>query len=41
VSAVTRDRTGLAIAVVCVAGLAIAGYLTYVHYAGLKVSACT
>jgi uncharacterized membrane protein len=30
-------RLRIAIGVVCVIGIAIAGYLTYVHYAGLKV----
>lgn len=30
-------RLGIAIAVVCLIGIGIAGYLTYVHYAGLKV----
>ena len=34
----TTDRKLLiAIAVICVLGIADAGYLTYVHYAGLKV----
>lgn len=30
-------RLRIAIAVLCVIGIGIAGYLTYVHYAGLKV----
>jgi len=30
-------RLRIAIAVICVIGIGIAGYLTYVHYAGLKV----
>jgi uncharacterized membrane protein len=33
-----RDqRLRIAIAVLCVIGIGVAGYLTYVHYAGLKV----
>ena len=31
------DRLTLAIVVLCALGIADAGYLTYVHYAGLKV----
>jgi uncharacterized membrane protein len=31
------DRLTLAIVVLCLLGIADAGYLTYVHYAGLKV----
>jgi uncharacterized membrane protein len=31
-------RLRIAIAVVCLLGIGIAGYLTYVHYAGLKVA---
>ena len=33
----TQRRLRLAIGVVCLVGIAIAGYLTYVHYDGLKV----
>jgi uncharacterized membrane protein len=33
----TDRRLRIAIAVLCVIGIGIAGYLTYVHYAGLKV----
>lgn len=34
---IARDRLAIAIAVVCSIGIAVAGYLTYVHYAGLNV----
>ena len=33
----TDRRLQIAIAVLCVLGLLVAGYLTYVHYAGVKV----
>ncbi|MGB0094650.1 MAG: vitamin K epoxide reductase family protein [Solirubrobacteraceae bacterium] len=33
----TDRRLAIAIAVLCVIGIGIASYLTYVHYAGLKV----
>ncbi len=33
----TDRRLAIAIGVVCLLGIADAGYLTYVHYAGLKV----
>jgi uncharacterized membrane protein len=33
----TDQRLRIAIGVLCVIGIGIAGYLTYVHYAGLKV----
>jgi uncharacterized membrane protein len=33
----TDRRLRIAIAVVCLIGIGVAGYLTYVHYAGLKV----
>jgi uncharacterized membrane protein len=33
----TDQRLGIAIGVLCLIGIGIAGYLTYVHYAGLKV----
>jgi uncharacterized membrane protein len=33
----TDRRLRIAIALICVIGIGIAGYLTYVHYAGLKV----
>jgi uncharacterized membrane protein len=33
----TDRRLQIAIAVICVLGLLVAGYLTYVHYAGVKV----
>ncbi len=36
-SLTTDRRLLIAIAVICVLGIADAGYLTYVHYAGLKV----
>lgn len=39
-SAVRADRLTLAAALLCLAGLAIAGYLTYVHYAEID-PACT
>ena len=32
----TTERLRLAVVICCLAGLAIAGYLTYVHYAGLN-----
>jgi uncharacterized membrane protein len=34
----TDHRLRVAILVVCLIGIGIAGYLTYVHYAGLKVA---
>ena len=34
----TDRRLRIAIGVLCLVGLGIAGYLTYVHYAGLKVA---
>jgi uncharacterized membrane protein len=37
VAGATDRRLRISIAVLCVAGIGIAGYLTYVHYAGLKV----
>jgi uncharacterized membrane protein len=36
-AAATDRRLRRVIAVLCVLGIGIAGYLTYVHYAGLKV----
>jgi uncharacterized membrane protein len=36
-AAATDRRVRRVIAVLCVLGIGIAGYLTYVHYAGLKV----
>ena len=33
----TDQRLRIAIGVMCLIGIGIAGYLTYVHYAGLKV----
>ena len=33
----TDQRLRIAIGVLCLIGIGIAGYLTYVHYAGLKV----
>jgi uncharacterized membrane protein len=33
----TDRRLRIAVGVLCVIGIGIAGYLTYVHYAGLKV----
>jgi uncharacterized membrane protein len=33
----TDRRLLVAVIVLCVAGIGVAGYLTYVHYAGLKV----
>ena len=33
----TDRRLRIAIAVLCLIGIGIAGYLTYVHYAGIKV----
>jgi uncharacterized membrane protein len=37
--ALTTDRRlGLAIVILCLLGIADAGYLTYVHYAGIKVA---
>ncbi len=37
IAGASHRRLRLAIAVVCLAGIGIAGYLTYVHYEGLKV----
>jgi uncharacterized membrane protein len=34
----TDHRLRVAILVVCLIGIGVAGYLTYVHYAGLKVA---
>jgi uncharacterized membrane protein len=36
-STTTDQRLRIAIGVLCVIGIGIAGYLTYVHYEGLKV----
>jgi uncharacterized membrane protein len=33
-----RDRVAIAVGAICLLGIGIAGYLTYVHYAGIKVA---